>query len=656
MLKRSINTHKGEQEALRKFIEKHVELIRAKKEAGTSARTIKLDSRRIELPVANLTDKSYEKRKLGGIEVEAITKLIGIDDEEGILRLVDKITTDLLGSSEPYYKEGGAMALSGVAVALGTAKMPSIFDLIIQPIIDVLKKEKSIQTKFYALEALYNVMKVSKGHIFPMFCVIFEICCRLISEKDATTKSAVSLVDSLLKDIFTEFYEPGKIDMRRFVAILNSHVRTTDPTARQFIISWITLLESLPSVNLLSYSTLFIGGLLEYLADPLRGISSSAASLLAFFERDIAQKRIPSIDYNELTTSLCKQIQLITNKNLFASATANATTPTYYNRGMTRMRGFLRNQPRNARAQRGMQNRTIANTQRTHAAGNSPLGTTSVSIVKKKSEKLNLILVTAMQWLETLVDTAREEIVDRMSSILSVILPYFSDKHNKVSNEAAALNQQLLLFVKDTNINSPDGYISAILRAIDNKVVVSSRLAGLTWMALFKRKFGQPPPEYLDGVRQGLLRLLSDPSEDVMLLAVAVLEMFADDDDLFYKEMTELMNIFSREAMGKRGAKVLQHFCKFLPPERVYLVISEMLIDVAKERNSYFMSDIVQTLNLLLLSLEETRPLRLILRNNPPQKLFETMYRAWAYSPSSLFTFCLLCQKYTHAYDLVKEL
>lgn len=655
-MKKSINTHKGEEEALRKIIEKHVELLRAKRSAGSSMRTLRLDSKRIELPMANLTDKIYEKRKLGGIEVEAIVKLMGSDDEAGVLRLVDKITTELLNSSEPYHKEGGAMALSGVAVALGTTKIPNIVDIITAPIVEVLKKDNSSQTKYYALEALYNVMKVSKDHMFALFCVIFEICCRLISEKDTAIKSAVSLVDSLLKDIFIEFYEPGKVDMKRFVSILNSHVRTTDPTARQFIISWITLLESLPSVNLLSYSTLFISGLLEYLADPLRGISSSASSLLSFFERDIAQKRIPSIDYNELTKSIYKSIQIITNKNMFASAAAKTPDPTYYNQGMTRMNGFFRNAPRTPRAKRSLYGRAATSTSKKTA--NSPLGNTNTSIAERneKSEKRDLVLVTAMQLLETLIDTARDEIVDCMPSILSVILPYLSDKPNKVSSEAAALNQQLLLFVKEAKIDSPDGYIPAIIKAIDNASVVSSRLAGLTWMALIRKKFDQPTVKYLDTVGQSLLRLLSDQSEDVMLLTMTVLEMFADDEKLFNKEMDELMNIFSKEAMGKRGAKVLQHFCRFLSPDRVYLAVSERLIEVAREKSSYFVSDIVQTLNLLLLSLEETKSLRLILRNSPSQELFETMYHAWAYSTSSLFTFCLLCQKYSHAYDLVKEL
>lgn len=653
-MKKSINTYKGEEEALRTFIEKHLELTRAKNKAGSNAHALKLDPKKIVLPIANLTDKTYEKRKLGGIEVEAIAKLIGVDNEDGILQLVDKITFILLNSAEPYYKEGGVMALSGVAVALGSTKMPNVFNPIILQTIELLNRDISTQTKYYTLEALYNMTKVMKKYMFPLFCNIFEICCRLISDKDTAIKSAVSLVDSLLKDIFIEFYEPGKIDMKTFVNTINSHIRTTDPTARQFIISWITLLESLPSVSLLSYSTLFISGLLEYLTDPLRGISSSASNLLSFFERDIAQKRTPSIDYNELTISLYKSIQLITNKNMFASTTANAANPTLFNKGAVRINGILRNAPRTPRIQKG--GRAASNASKVIV--NSPLGNNNANAVGKnsKAEKIDLVLVTAMQMLETLIETAREKIIDRMPSILSVILPYLSDKQTKVSMEAAALNQQLLVFIKDADIGSPNDYISPIIRAIDNKSVVSSRLAGLTWLALIRKKFGQSATEYLETVRPSLLRLLSDPSEDVMLLNISVLEMFADDEKLFYKEMVELVNIFSREAMGKRGAKVLQHFCRFIPPDRVYLAISGMIVDMVKERNSYFISETVQTLNLLLLSLEETKPLRLILRNNPSRELFETMYRAWAYSPSSLFTLCLLTQKYTHAYELVKEL
>lgn len=684
-MEKNINTHKGEQEALRRILERNAEIARAQKSAASGVgRLLWARSKSIELPVANLTDKLYEKRKLGGLEMEAIVKQIGDENEEEIWRLVQRVTAELVNSTDPYHREGGVMALSAVAVALGPTDIEKYFDLITGPIFEVLDDTRGGQTKYYTLEALYNVMKVAKDKVFGVFCRVFDACCRLMNETDTATKSAGALVDSLLKDIFAEYYEPGKVDMKRFVAVLNAHVRVTDSTARQFIISWITLLESLPSVNLLSYSTFFIGGLMEYLADPLRGISSGAHTLLSLFERDIAQRRIPSLDYDELTTLLSKKIQLITNSNLFASAssTANAAAAAYFNQGMDHLpqlpvtQSHLPATPRGARSGRSI-TRKAANTSlgskpTTQLLPSTQISSQSAAAIRTKGnartgsgssnsgsgrvpkqEKRDLILVTAMQWLETLVCTAQSEIVDRMPYILGVTLPYLSDKPNKVATEAALLNQELLLFVRDAKIASPDSYIPAISRAIENRAVVASRLAGLTWLALIRKKFGQAAAKCLDTMGPMLLKLLSDPSEEVMLLNMAVLEMFTDSEKMFYKEMAELANIFSREAMGKRGAKVLQLFCRFVQPERVYAALSEIL---AKEGSASLVSEIIQTLNLLLLSLEETRSLRLTLRNNLSQSLFETMYRAWAYSPSSLFTFCLLCQKYTHAYELVKEL
>lgn len=55
------------------------------------------------------------------------------------------------------------------------------------------------RVQFFANESLYNVVKVARGAVMPLFPgIFFELCC-LVNSSDTTLKNGTEFLDRLLK-------------------------------------------------------------------------------------------------------------------------------------------------------------------------------------------------------------------------------------------------------------------------------------------------------------------------------------------------------------------------------------------------------------------------------------------------------------------------
>lgn len=78
-----------------------------------------------ELPIQlsisrNLSDKLYEKRKLGALEVEQLIKeLNNLKDEERISNVINHLVTNFSDSTQGNHRKGGLIALAAIAIGLG---------------------------------------------------------------------------------------------------------------------------------------------------------------------------------------------------------------------------------------------------------------------------------------------------------------------------------------------------------------------------------------------------------------------------------------------------------------------------------------------------------------------------------------------------------
>jgi vacuole morphology and inheritance protein 14 len=70
--------------------------------------------------VRNLSDKLYEKRKQGALDLEQLIRdLLNAKEDEKIKSVIQYVVTTFSDSPQGNYKKGGLIALAAVSIGLG---------------------------------------------------------------------------------------------------------------------------------------------------------------------------------------------------------------------------------------------------------------------------------------------------------------------------------------------------------------------------------------------------------------------------------------------------------------------------------------------------------------------------------------------------------
>lgn len=197
---------------------------------------------------------------------------------------------------------------------------------------------------------MYNIAKVAKGEILPYFNSVFDalskvsvICSlqellwefmelklcfllitQLAADSELSVKNGAELLDRLVKDIVAESAAtyvsilqspeqsitdaqsdensptyasdasfPTAFSLPRFIPLLTERIHVVNPFTRVFLVSWITLLDSIPDLELVTYLPTFFGGLFKFLSDPNQDVHATTQQALEGFLTEI--KRIARV-------------------------------------------------------------------------------------------------------------------------------------------------------------------------------------------------------------------------------------------------------------------------------------------------------------------------------------------------------------------------
>ncbi|KIJ13274.1 hypothetical protein PAXINDRAFT_177021 [Paxillus involutus ATCC 200175] len=281
----------------------------------------------MELSVAKqLVDKIYEKRKAAALELE---KQIRECHQQGegrrIHQIIDQLVDMFSNPSNPLHiRNGGLIGLAGTAIALGVDVAPYM-DKFVEPVLACFTDPEN-RIRYFSAECLYNIAKVSKGEVLVYFNPIFDALSKLAADSEVSVKNGAELLDRLLKDIVAETasvyipqypetekirdqYEPQDqsilvpypednltngnfvprkaFSLARFIPLLQERIYVVSPFTRSYLVSWITVLDSVPELELISYLPDFLDGLLKYLSDPTEDVRVATENILADFLREI---------------------------------------------------------------------------------------------------------------------------------------------------------------------------------------------------------------------------------------------------------------------------------------------------------------------------------------------------------------------------------
>ncbi|KZV64601.1 ARM repeat-containing protein [Peniophora sp. CONT] len=268
-----------------------------------------------------LVDKMYEKRKAAALELEKLVREChSIGDEKRIGLIIDQLIDHFSGVSNALHvRNGGLIGLAGTGIALGVDIAPYM-NRFLDPLLTCFSDPEN-RVRYFAAECLYNIAKVSKGEVLVYFNPIFDALSKLAADPELSVKNGAELLDRLLKDIVAESastyvphypetekvrdaadqgivvphldaegnvsYEKRAFSLARFIPLLSDRIYVISPFTRSFLVSWITVLDSVPELEMISYLPEFLDGLLKYLSDPTEDVRIATENQLAEFLREI---------------------------------------------------------------------------------------------------------------------------------------------------------------------------------------------------------------------------------------------------------------------------------------------------------------------------------------------------------------------------------
>ncbi|KAF0710493.1 hypothetical protein AaE_012493 [Aphanomyces astaci] len=520
-----------------------------------------------------LGDRQYEKRKGAALEVENLVKQLAESkapaDKDAIPVVIDLLEKKFTRSVNANFRKGGLIGLAGTAIGL-MHNAELYLDALIPPVLHCFDDTEA-RVRYYACESLYNIVKVARGAILKYFNQIFDGLCKLFADVDTDVKNGAHLLDRLVKDIVTES-EVFDVDM--FIPLLQNNIRKSNPYIRQLIVGWITVLDSVPDIEMLDYLPDFLDGLFNMLSDGNREIRQAADSALSEFLREI--KSTPFVDLGPMVHILVAQCQ----------------------------------------------------------------------------SKERFTRLTAATWVLDFVVLGKERLVRFYAELLGAILTCISDAEGEIRLVGERANADLLALVKATTGDVDFLPLIAKLNVELVSTYIPTRLASLTWISMLLEKKPTQLSSQLSALLPTLLKTLSDTSDQVVSLNLEVLARLSTNLTQleFSKVLQAVIQLFATDArlLEKRGSLIVRKLCTLLDAKSIYMVFATVL---SSHEDLDYVSLMVHTLNLILLTANELEHLRAVLRRSFEPKaskddvdVFTTLYKTWCHNPVSTFSLCLLAQ------------
>jgi len=251
-----------------------------------------------------------------------------------------------------------------------------------------------------------------------------------------------------------------------------------------------------------------------------------------------------------------------------------------------------------------------------------------------------------------------EKLIPYYAKLVAVVLPSISHKQESIRDIAALANKELILAMQRSENNQIEfNQLIHIIKIELEKFSIPSRIVALNWVHVLLNKDIESVMKVIDNIFLLLLKILSDPSDEVVSLDLEVLAIIASTESNFVKFLRNLVNMFrSDQKLFKKAGFIIRQLCVMLNPEKIYRELSKILQTYTK--NLQFCSNLIQIMNMTLLTTKELSELRELIKKGSSSAestdLFQELYKSWCHNPVATLTLCLLAKNYKHASELVK--
>ncbi|CAG8509633.1 8456_t:CDS:10 [Diversispora eburnea] len=571
--------------------------------------------------IRGLNDKVYEKRKTAALEVERLIREYSASkDTEKIRAIIDKLANDFAYSVNANSRNGGLIGLAAASIALGPNVAAYLDDIVI-PVLSCFSDQDS-RVRYYACESMYNISKVSKADSELSVKNGAELLDRLI--KDIVAEQSTSYVSSLVLASMTHDDLMGPVSMPRttafslprFIPLLAERIHAKNPYVRNFLVSWITVLDSIPDLELASFLPDFLDGLLQFLSDASKDVRYATSAVLANFLAEIRE----AAEVKEQQKQQAMKHYFVEQQRKLVTVSENVSEAgeSVKDGGSVNGDGEDTNLKSTLDGEINWDAFSLSETE----------GRGKGSWVPGQEEEIQ---ATALKWISEFIHLAKEVIISFTPQLISAV--------------AVETNKSLYKMILETPTNSvptsqPPPY-SAISREASSFSSTSSIDSSMYSHSGSHREQQQTnslpliyeqadPFDYQATVEALVHQFLNEHEETrvasldwlLMLHKKAPKKILAIDDGTFPVVKRDLQLLAQLSSSSED-----EYFTRFMDIESA--------------------SSMVQNLNSILITSPELSDLRKRLKNletKDGQMLFTALYKSWCHNPVATFSLCLLAQ------------
>lgn len=541
----------------------------------------------------SLLEKNYEKRKQGGHYLQkfikeqyAIKKSNEIIDKS--IRYFHEV---YLTSVDDSYRQAGLMAFSAISSAMTSRDDSQYIESLVTPVISCCR-DNNMKVKYYAVECLYNIVKVSRKSVLFMFNQFFKTNVDLCIGGDKEVKKAAKKLDSLLKTIVVECEASEELfSSRKFMVLLKEMSSGSGITyVQRMIVSWLNVLDSIPDFNLFTFIPNFLEGVFLMLKSQDLKLNNEAQTFL----RDLLIEIKNDIENPNLNLSFIMETLVKVIKVNYSSVKIEA---------ITWISEFI------DKADKKM-------------IRHFPMGIKStLECLSDEDQKINEIASFTNTKLSEFckLNETESELNEEITHMAEVIIKFI--EHESVKTRLAAL-EWLIIFqqkhpkalesLMDTMINT----LSTRLSDPERKVI-NSTLIILCNIAKYKDNFDK----VISSVLYEFSKTKVFNTESVRAKIKILCECLGT--ELVYKSFAELLFIESDIEFCKRVIEVLNDL----------LLIDQEFEDIREKMKYCIECDDKECI-----------------------EFFEILYKAWCINPGCTLILTFLVQRYGLAYEIVNIL
>ena len=305
---------------------------------------------------------------------------------------------------------------------------------------------------------------------------------QLAADSELSVKNGAELLDRLIKDIVSEsassyvstvhppdrsvqeredvegkdpVFLPTAFSLPRFIPLLKERINVLNPYTRTFLVSWISILDSIPDLELVSYLPSFLGGLFRFLNDPSGDVVNQTQDLLEKFLGEIkAIARVKKV--------------ISENRQLSQDALqAPPTPPSPYQPELKSPQIIKSPEDANESMQSPEKAEHAAQDSRsdavvsrsTHEFEDDFLPGQDVFVdharilevvIEFLHDQSEHVQVTALRWIDGFFEISPDDIMPHVPDLLNQVLPALSSDSTQVTKAASRLNDALVSYIVET--------------------------------------------------------------------------------------------------------------------------------------------------------------------------------------------------------------